>query len=326
MAVTRNGSFRLFRLAGIDVYLHWSWLLVAFFQVQYRGQFVHYERPIWGLIEYLSLFGIVLMHEFGHALACRQVGGFANYIVLWPLGGIAYVNPPPRPAAVLWSIAAGPLVNVLLVPVTVGLWVLSATLGWEAIHPDLALFLQTLLWINTGLLIFNMLPVYPLDGGQILQALLWFGIGRAGSLMVVSIIGMVVGGGVLFLALLSPLLGIEGTLWLGILAAFVVFRAVIGFQQARVLSRVLSGPRHPDAACPSCGTPPLVGNYWVCDECGERFDTFKHRAQCPGCGKLFRITRCPDCYKQHPIDEWFASPLPTDDSPSYDPERGTSVP
>ena len=58
-----------------------------------------------------------MMHEFGHALACRQVGGQANRIVLWPLGGIAFVSPPPRAGAMLWSIAAGPLVNLLLAPI-----------------------------------------------------------------------------------------------------------------------------------------------------------------------------------------------------------------
>jgi Zn-dependent protease len=67
-------------------------------------------------LEYLALFSIVLMHEFGHALACRQVGGTADQILLWPFGGVAYVNPPQRPGAMLWSIAAGPLVNVALFP------------------------------------------------------------------------------------------------------------------------------------------------------------------------------------------------------------------
>ena len=74
------------------------------------------------MLEYLALFVIVLLHEFGHALACRQVGGQADQIVLWPLGGVAYVAPPPRPGATLWSIAAGPLVNVVLVPVLTILW------------------------------------------------------------------------------------------------------------------------------------------------------------------------------------------------------------
>ena len=71
-----------------------------------------YSSITWNVLEYLALFLIVMLHEFGHALACRQVGGTANRIVLWPLGGVAYVNPPQRPGATLWSIAAGPLVNV----------------------------------------------------------------------------------------------------------------------------------------------------------------------------------------------------------------------
>ena len=78
---------------------------------------VSYSSITWNIIEYLSLFLIVMLHEFGHALACRQVGGEANRIVLWPLGGVAYVDPPPRPGATLWSIAAGPLVNVALLPI-----------------------------------------------------------------------------------------------------------------------------------------------------------------------------------------------------------------
>ena len=106
------GSFRIFAVAGITVYIHWSWLLVAYLVLQFRTS--HYDIWIWNVLEYLSFFGIVLLHEFGHALACRQVGGQADEIVLWPLGGIAFVQPPARPGAWLWSIAAGPLVNVLL--------------------------------------------------------------------------------------------------------------------------------------------------------------------------------------------------------------------
>src|SRR5262245_17685385 len=114
-----KGSFRLMRVAGIDVCLHWTWLVVAYFEIQYNP--THYSSRVWNAAEYLCVFGIVLLHEFGHVLACRQVGGQADRIVLWPLGGVALVNPPPRPGAFLWSIAAGPLVNVFLVPVTVGL-------------------------------------------------------------------------------------------------------------------------------------------------------------------------------------------------------------
>ncbi|HWG42997.1 MAG TPA: site-2 protease family protein [Gemmataceae bacterium] len=317
--MSRNGSFRLFRLAGIDVYLHWSWLLVAFFEVQSRGQLERYDRPVWNWIEYLSLFGIVLMHEFGHALACRQVGGIANHIVLWPLGGVAYVNPPPQPGAVLWSIAAGPLVNVFLVPVTVGLFLVSNLFHWGDVYPDLAQYLTMMMVINFVLLGFNLLPVYPLDGGQILQSLLWFMMGRARSLMVVSIIGIVVGGCALIVALILAAYGVSGVWWPAIIAAFVAFRAVVGLQQARLLARILSGPRHKEAACPSCGVSPLAGNYWTCDECGTRFDTFKCQGQCPGCGQLFRVTKCPECYKQNPIGQWFTYSTPPDGSPQQVP-------
>ncbi len=112
-----DGSLPLFRVAGIQVYLHWTWLAVAWFEIGTRVN--KYQSMVWNVIEYLTLFGIVLLHEFGHALACRQVGGQANRIMLWPLGGVAFVQPPPRPGALLWSIAAGPLVNVVLVPITV---------------------------------------------------------------------------------------------------------------------------------------------------------------------------------------------------------------
>ena len=182
MTPTRQGSFRLFRFAGIDVYLHWSWFLIAVYGISIRAG--KYSSMLWPALEYIALFLIVLVHEFGHALACRQVGGQANQIVLWPLGGVAYVAPPPRPGATLWSIAAGPLVNVALAPVLSLLWWLGYSLGWGEVMPNAYAFVKAICIINWALLIFNMLPIYPLDGGQILQSLLWFMLGRARSLMV----------------------------------------------------------------------------------------------------------------------------------------------
>src|SRR2546425_2345923 len=134
MTPTRQGSFRLFRFAGIDVFLHWSWFVVAWWDITSRGR--SYSSLKWNALEYLSLFAIVLMHEFGHALACRQVGGHADQIVLWPLGGVAYVDPPQRPGAMLWSIAAGPLVNVVLFPILMGAWLFAGSAGWPESFRD----------------------------------------------------------------------------------------------------------------------------------------------------------------------------------------------
>src|SRR5215469_6083362 len=179
MPVHRQGSFRLFRFSGIEVFLHWSWFVVAAYEISARGR--RYSSVGWNIAEYLALFLIVTLHEFGHALACRQVGGTANQIVLWPLGGVAYVNPPPRPAATLWSIAAGPLVNVALLPIFSVLVIFSRSSGWATTMPNAHGFLRAVWFMNLGLLIFNMLPIYPLDGGQILRSLLWFVAGRARS-------------------------------------------------------------------------------------------------------------------------------------------------
>src|SRR5580693_4864294 len=131
MPSSRQGAIRLFRFSGIDVFLHWSWFLVAAYEIQTRKG--SYSSLTWNVLEYLALFLIVMIHEFGHSLACRQVGGTANQIVLWPLGGVAYVSPPQRPGAMLWSIAAGPLVNVALFPVLCGVVAMTHSLGWARV-------------------------------------------------------------------------------------------------------------------------------------------------------------------------------------------------
>jgi Zn-dependent protease len=146
MPSTSKGSIHLFRLAGIDLYLHWSWFVVAVYEIHSRQG--RYTSVTWNVLEYLALFLIVLMHEFGHALACRQVGGTANRIMLWPLGGVAYVDPPQRPGATLWSIAAGPLVNVALMPILYAALMMGRTLGWQHSLPDAYVFVRAILAID----------------------------------------------------------------------------------------------------------------------------------------------------------------------------------
>ena len=298
MLPTQRGGFRLFRLAGIDVFLHWSWFVVALFELQ-RAQ--DYSSPVWSVLEYLSLFAIVTMHEFGHALACRQVGGRAERIVLWPLGGVAYVDPPQRPGATLWSIAAGPLVNVALVPVLVGLYLLGRSLGWGVTAPDALALARAVAYINGGLLLFNILPVYPLDGGQILRSLLWFVIGRSRSLLAASAFGFVGVAALAYLALRAE------SAWFGVLAAFMGMNCWRGFQHARELWRIERLPRHAGIACPSCQTAPPIGPLWVCGACRTPFDVFETHASCPSCHSRFATVRCSACGASHGIDDWAAT-------------------
>jgi len=296
---TNKGSFRIFTLAGIAVYVHWSWFLVAVYAIQYRTR--EYSAMPWNVLEYVSLFLLVLMHEFGHQLACRQVGGMTHDIVLWPLGGVAYVSPPQRPGAQLWSIAAGPLVNVVLMPVLIGLVWMSSHLGWADAHSDAHELVKTILVINIGLLVFNLLPVYPLDGGQILRSLLWFVFGRARSLLIASIIGF---GGVAGLVGLAIWLQ---SFWIGIMAVFVLMNCWRGLMQARSLAQLAKLPRQVGFACPSCRTAPPSGELWRCGNCGKNFDTFLTDANCPHCGARYGTTQCLDCGTSRPLSEWMTN-------------------
>ena len=296
---THRGSVRIFRLLGIDVYLHWAWFLAFFYFTSQPHQYSSYG---WNALEVLGLFLIVLTHEFGHALACRSVGGQANLIVLWPLGGVAYVTPPQRPGAQLWSIAAGPLVNVLLIPVLSGFASASSHLGWHDTYPDAYELFQSLWRINIILLVFNLVPVFPLDGGQILRSLLWYPFGRANSLLAASIIGFIGVGGIVLFAIWVQ------SVWLGIMAAFILMNCWGGLVHAKALAKIAKLPRREGFACPSCRTAPPLGTLWRCGNCGNPFDTFATMGTCPRCGTQFNMTQCFDCGTASPVSEWAVSP------------------
>jgi Zn-dependent protease len=295
---TRQGSFRIFRLFGIDVYLHWMWFLLGVYDIQFRAR--EYNSYAWNALEFLTLFAIVLMHEFGHALACRQVGGKADFIVLWPLGGVAYVSPPQRPGAMLWSIAAGPLVNVVLVPITSIILIFARSAGWHDAFPNLYIYVLTVWWINLVLLVFNLLPIYPSDGGQIFRSLLWFVVGRANSLMVAAATGFV---GVAIVAVLAAILH---SWWIGILAAFAGFNCWAGYQQSQQLLKLEKSPRRMEFHCPVCKESPPVGEFWGCSRCRKTFDTFLTHGFCPHCNAEYSVTACPFCFNSRPIAEWRA--------------------
>ncbi|MBN9414840.1 MAG: M50 family metallopeptidase [Candidatus Eremiobacteraeota bacterium] len=167
------------RLAGIEVRLHWSFLLAA-------GWFFQDGFDLIGLVLYGVLFTSVLLHELGHCFAARSVGGRADSIVLWPLGGVAYTEANRGNVMdSVWISLAGPLVNLLLaLACAAGLWGQGYGLQPGDFWPldfepsgqltsSMGVGLFLVLKLQMMLFCFNvMLPAYPLDGGQALASLL----------------------------------------------------------------------------------------------------------------------------------------------------------
>ena len=182
-------------------------------------------------------------------------------------------NPPQRPGATLWSIAAGPLVNVVLLPVLIAAVIMSRSLGWAQAMPDVYQLLRAVMWIDVSLLVFNMLPIYPLDGGQILRSLLWFVLGRARSLMVATALGFVGVVGFIGLALWVR------SIWFGAISVFMLMNCWSGLRHAQGLLRLARLPRREGFACLSCRTAPPIGAYWKCGQCEQPFDTFQSRGR-----------------------------------------------
>lgn len=161
-----------------------------------------------------SLFLLVLLHEYGHCFACRRVGGTADQILMWPLGGLAYCVPPHRWKADLITTVGGPAVNFVLWPILGGA-LLALGVGWGAVlfnpfAPGQALgevlivtggrgafgrwgtvILWWLYYTNAILFCFNMLLVmYPFDAGRIVHALLWRKMGHRRATDLVTRVGL----------------------------------------------------------------------------------------------------------------------------------------
>lgn len=160
------------RYFGINVRLHFTFLIYAYLRVMAYGSF-------WfGLVYVAGLYFCILLHEFGHALAARWCDGEANDILLWPLGGLAFVRPAFHPTAHLITTVAGPLVTLVLWGLFAGLrFALEAAWGSVYFLPHeqkMALyFIAAMEHLNRGLFMFNMIPAFPMDGGRILRDTLW---------------------------------------------------------------------------------------------------------------------------------------------------------
>ena len=168
------------RVAGIGVRLHWLLLLYWFFELQdylrLEGDIDRRLALILWLAEVGLSFGSILLHELGHAFVARAVGGAAYEIVLWPLGGLAFCQAPHRWRPQLAVAAGGPLV-------TLGIVAVSALVFWlgEGFFHSLSGGLRGLAFIaesvlvrwNLIILVFNLIPLYPMDGGRIFHACVW---------------------------------------------------------------------------------------------------------------------------------------------------------
>ena len=196
-----NGRVPLFRAFGIDVQAH-SMLVIAIVLTLLFLPMSPGFRWQDAVISAALLFGVVLLHEFGHCFGARWVGGEADQIVMHPLGGLALTQPPTNWRAHLITTLAGPAVNVLICVVCgIGLFALVGSLPWQPFprQPFVAFrgWLDPawlLFWIyqtSWTLLLFNLLPIYPLDGGRAVQEIAWARVGYYKSMLVAANTGMV---------------------------------------------------------------------------------------------------------------------------------------
>lgn len=168
-------SIKLGRIAGIDVYVHATFLaLMAFVAGSYLVAGEPVAEAVEGTAFLLAVFGCVLVHEYGHALTARRFGIRTRDITLLPIGGVARLERmPDRPVQELWVALAGPAVNVVIAG-GLAVWILlTHALGlaglWEEVGDSFAV---RLLLVNVTLVLFNLIPAFPMDGGRVLRALL----------------------------------------------------------------------------------------------------------------------------------------------------------
>jgi Zn-dependent protease/predicted transcriptional regulator len=168
-------SWKLGRVAGIDVYIHGTFLIL----LAWVGISHYLERHRWsdagaGLAFILTLFGIVVLHELGHALTARRYGIRTRDITLLPIGGVARLERmPDDPKQELLVAFAGPVVNVALAVLLFAL--VPSALSPAALGETRQIgggLVARLAWVNVGLAVFNLIPAFPMDGGRVLRALL----------------------------------------------------------------------------------------------------------------------------------------------------------
>ena len=185
-------SIKLGKLLGIDVYLHFTFLLLlAFLGFVYWRATQNVEAALRGVAFIVALFGCVVLHELGHALMARRYGIKTRDITLLPIGGIARLEKmPEKPMQEFWVALAGPAVNVVIAAVLfVGLAATGGFTPVEEISVTGGSFWQRLMVLNLFLVAFNLLPAFPMDGGRVLRALLAMRLGRRRATAIAANVG-----------------------------------------------------------------------------------------------------------------------------------------
>ncbi|MCU0787797.1 MAG: site-2 protease family protein, partial [Verrucomicrobia bacterium] len=168
-------SFRLGRLFGVDVYVHFTFiLLLGFIGVAHGLAQRSWDAALNGVLFFAGIFLCVLLHEFGHVLAARRYGIKTRDVTLLPIGGVARLERmPDKPAQELAVALAGPAVNVVIAAgLALGLGLGG---GWQplaALSTTGGNLFERLLFANLFLVAFNLLPAFPMDGGRVLRSLL----------------------------------------------------------------------------------------------------------------------------------------------------------
>jgi Zn-dependent protease len=225
--IMKSGSFKVGRAFGIDVKVHWTFLLLLLFFAGYgyaRSGSLFGALLATGLV--VVLFVFVVLHEYGHSLVAQRLGIEIHDITLLPIGGLARMSAiPEKPSDEVKIAIAGPLVNVVLAAILYGL----AYLGFGSAGlrvPDLAAsgislggILSYLAFINVILAGFNFIPAFPMDGGRVLRGLLATRMGAVRATEVAAVVGQGFAFVFFFYGLLS------GNIVLVLIAAFVFFGA-----------------------------------------------------------------------------------------------------
>jgi len=242
--------FKLFNLLGFPIYIDLTWFIIVLlitwslatmaFPYNYKGLSTS-TYWLMGLAGALGLFASILAHELGHAVVARRFDVPMASITLFIFGGVAEMTrEPPSPKAEFFVAIAGPIVSVIIAAICFALTATGAIAATGAATPVFGVVAYLAL-INTIVVVFNMIPAFPLDGGRVLRSILWQ---IKGSLRWATRITSAIGSGFgLFLILMGVLTlfgNLVGGIWLALIGLFLRSAAQMSYQQVLV-RRALEG-------------------------------------------------------------------------------------